>query len=576
MLGDSEGLNLLNYYFHDFTSTGMPRGSLLSSFISEKNVQKYNSKRYHFYGQLLQSLTNPNTSEVVDAILRIYGSTKNRREEIEERSRELASALNYLLSTPEKTASSSSAQQPDILPKTAELLNSITISNTEKTDLGELIEFIDKVQKVVSSQNNNTEQSELENNSLVKLLMNDFTKLKTYIQDDTNNTNYKNISDDNITDFDNLIKNNNIQKILDNIVLKAAAPQQSVSPTSSLFSMYKDIINSQKTDTVKRDEIQQLIQNNLAHLKTLLITIPDEINDLKNIVILPAAKISSFDKFPFLKKLTTQLAKNPLTSKEIELVKTVQKGGTPTPQELFNTSMDTLQTVMKNVKNLKKSANIDEAAKERQKEALGNKMLFGLFNKPQTDVIQQFNDDNKTSKFTEYIEELENAKTNAEKENVIIKYKNNPLTSPDNDAITSTDRIIFIAGTFILRAISIFVMQWGVNTSFVRSFKDAYLLYLGAYIGLFLMWFFLTNSSKDIIVFRLIFWYLSWNPHGIGRCFVHILLNLIVLPVPFIIKSEDSATESILSFEEKRKIIYNVSTFTFITWVLTSAVATQY
>lgn len=158
-------------------------------------------------------------------------------------------------------------------------------------------------------------------------------------------------------------------------------------------------------------------------------------------------------------------------------------------------------------------------------------------------------------------------------------YENDPILSPKNTEITAVDRIIFIATIFVVRAIALFMVEWALNSYMVTKFSSAFFLYIGIYIALFLLIVFLANASKEQLFFRMLFYYLSSNPHGYGRTIMHVALHVILFPVPFVV-SERSDVSKIKSeyptFEERRAIYRTVSTITFIIWILAAVIAIRF
>lgn len=172
--------------------------------------------------------------------------------------------------------------------------------------------------------------------------------------------------------------------------------------------------------------------------------------------------------------------------------------------------------------------------------------------------------------------------TEHEQENILSRYMNDPIISPENMKITSTDRIIFIAGTFIIRGLTLFIVQWGVNTYMIQNFKKAFLFYVMTYLSIFVLWVLLANASQKVKVFRLMFFYLCINPHGLGRIMMHMLIQLLLLPVPFIINdpsnpiTPEAEVQTALTIEQRQDIMATISNFTFLLWILTSAIALNY
>lgn len=159
---------------------------------------------------------------------------------------------------------------------------------------------------------------------------------------------------------------------------------------------------------------------------------------------------------------------------------------------------------------------------------------------------------------------------------LIPEFYGDPILSPNNEKLTATDRIIFIAMTFVIRAVSLYIVEWAVNTYMVKSFQDAFKLYLVCYLSLFTLWVIMVNSSKTLF-FKLLFYYVSTDPHGMGRIIIHLFVQLMILPVPLIVKSKGfEYTEEEYTYEKRRNTMSILSNFTFFIWAITSIIATQY
>lgn len=165
--------------------------------------------------------------------------------------------------------------------------------------------------------------------------------------------------------------------------------------------------------------------------------------------------------------------------------------------------------------------------------------------------------------------------TDEEKERILDEYNNHVTFSSDNEKITATDRVIFIAVTFVWRGLALFVVQWALNAYMIRNFNQALMLYIATYLGLFLLWVLLTNAADGIFLFKLLFYYVSVNPHGYGRILIHALLQLLMIPIPSIINNNKNA-EVPFTFEESRRIFKAISSFTMFMWLFTSLVAVKY
>lgn len=158
----------------------------------------------------------------------------------------------------------------------------------------------------------------------------------------------------------------------------------------------------------------------------------------------------------------------------------------------------------------------------------------------------------------------------------IERYKKDPIFSPEIEKVTMTDRVIFIAATYIIRAISMFMLEWAVHTNFVNTFVKGFSLYFGVYICIFLLLYILTNAKEDDEIFRMIFYYIytkSEDGQGVVRILLHLLCILMLIPIPFVVREYREFEKDSMTFVEKRTILNGVSRFTMYVWILTSIVA---
>lgn len=159
---------------------------------------------------------------------------------------------------------------------------------------------------------------------------------------------------------------------------------------------------------------------------------------------------------------------------------------------------------------------------------------------------------------------------------LLATFYSDPILSPSNEALTATDRIIFIAMTFVLRAVALYIVEWAVNTYMVKSFQNAFKLYLICYLSLFTLWVVMVNSSNKLFL-KMLFYYISTDPHGLGRILVHVFIQLMILPVPLIVKTKGfEYTQEEYTYEQRRKTMSILNNFTFFIWAITSIIATQY
>ena len=175
-----------------------------------------------------------------------------------------------------------------------------------------------------------------------------------------------------------------------------------------------------------------------------------------------------------------------------------------------------------------------------------------------------------------------------------IYYKYKDDVNPENLKITTIDRIIFIATTFIIRFITLMIIEWGLSTNLINNFYRAFLYYCFIYLLFFVFIVMLVNvvvhyplmelySSMKIISIPNLFYYFYIYTNGYLRLLIHIFLIIIILFIPYIInidkinfiKSEEKKANISYDYDKKKKILDSISIFSFIIWILTSIIASK-
>jgi hypothetical protein len=192
-----------------------------------------------------------------------------------------------------------------------------------------------------------------------------------------------------------------------------------------------------------------------------------------------------------------------------------------------------------------------------------------------------------------------NEKSNKSKSEMIKKlqpiyYKYKDDISPENLKITIIDRVIFIITTFIIRYITLMIIDWGLSTNIINNFYRAFLYYCLIYLLFFVFIVMLVNvivhyplmelySSMKIISIPNLFYYFYIYTNGYMRLLIHIFLILTILFIPYVInidkinfiKSEEKKTNISYDYDKKKKILDSISIFSFIIWILTSIIASK-
>lgn len=175
---------------------------------------------------------------------------------------------------------------------------------------------------------------------------------------------------------------------------------------------------------------------------------------------------------------------------------------------------------------------------------------------------------------------------------IYTKYKDN--INPTNLEIKMIDRIIFIATTYIIRFITLMIIEWGLSTNLINNFYRAFLYYCLIYLLFFVFIIMIVNvivhyplmelySSMKIIDIPNLFYYFYIYTNGYIRLLIHILIIILLLFIPYIInidkinfiKSEEKKINISYDYEKKRKILESISIFSFIIWILTSIIASK-
>ena len=172
------------------------------------------------------------------------------------------------------------------------------------------------------------------------------------------------------------------------------------------------------------------------------------------------------------------------------------------------------------------------------------------------------------------------------------KYKDD--VNPDKLKIKLIDRVIFIATTFLIRYITLMIIEWGLSTNLINNFYRAFLYYCFIYLLFFIFIVMLVNvivhyplmelySSMRIISIPNLFYYFYIYTNGYLRLLIHIFLIIIILFIPYIInidkinfiKSEEKKSNISYDYDKKKKILDAISIFSFIIWILTSIIASK-
>lgn len=141
--------------------------------------------------------------------------------------------------------------------------------------------------------------------------------------------------------------------------------------------------------------------------------------------------------------------------------------------------------------------------------------------------------------------------------------------------VNMNDRFVFVAVTYVVRMVCLFMIDWAVSTNMLDNFKDAFLYYIGLYC-LMIVFITFVVSNNDIGV-QMLLYYMNTEANGYSRIILHLFVVFLLLPIMYIIKeSSVNSQVNTTDYEYKARISQSLSTFTMISWMLTSAIALRF
>jgi len=199
-------------------------------------------------------------------------------------------------------------------------------------------------------------------------------------------------------------------------------------------------------------------------------------------------------------------------------------------------------------------------------------------------------------KYSRKIEKILDNKTDKE-DTKISKYKDilneiDTVIDPIKTLkVTREDKILFIVISFIIRIISIAIVNWTINNNNINTFEKGILLYSSIYLLLMFIIAMIVNitykyGTNDIMYgntgfsfFANSLYYFYFIPGGDfkrnGRIFIHSLFIIIFTLIPFVLKPKDDNNID-YDFRKKREVINLINKYTFVVWIFTSILAINY
>ena len=182
----------------------------------------------------------------------------------------------------------------------------------------------------------------------------------------------------------------------------------------------------------------------------------------------------------------------------------------------------------------------------------------------------------------EYLDELKkfninNVKTQSYKDlrKNLYRIKNNEYF--EDIKITNEDIYTFIATTYVLRVISLYITMWFIQIEIVKDVESVIVAYILTYILLFILIYTFVNLSDNQLDTSKSFLYYFYSRVNFSytRFIVHLGLLLLLIIIPFVIRTIDkeSASYKHISDTEKRYLYTFITNMSTIVWVILSIIA---
>ena len=156
--------------------------------------------------------------------------------------------------------------------------------------------------------------------------------------------------------------------------------------------------------------------------------------------------------------------------------------------------------------------------------------------------------------------------------------ENHPFFSPQNADISMMDRIVFIAITYIFRLMTLFLVDWALNSRMVATFEQAFFMYTLTYILLFTICVLLVNvgnmEDDENMAFKLLFYYMNTEINGYARIAGHVIAQMSLIPIMLIVRNKSLPLDD--TFEQRRSIFRVLSNLTLFLWAMTSVLAIRF
>lgn len=211
------------------------------------------------------------------------------------------------------------------------------------------------------------------------------------------------------------------------------------------------------------------------------------------------------------------------------------------------------------------------------------------------DTITDFDKRRFLDKFTKKYDKInENDKISSDVKinqykDILNDIENDETISVKKLEVSKEDKIIFIAITFIIRLISLSLIEWSLNINMINNFTNAFVLYTFIYLILLFIIITITNLTYNYKFFSLYddsnvalpsllyyFYFTTEDYNTYLKILVHIGLILLLMVIPFIIKTEEYDKDLLFDYEQKSKLKKLLNNITLFIWLFTSIVAVKF
>ena len=165
-----------------------------------------------------------------------------------------------------------------------------------------------------------------------------------------------------------------------------------------------------------------------------------------------------------------------------------------------------------------------------------------------------------------------------EKDTILDSIIEHPIYGPKEYKTSTTDVAIFCALTYIIRGISLYLVDWALSTAMISTLTETFFLYIVIYWIIFGLMCILINTNIESTnggfanPFKAIFFYLNTDINSSTRIWVHLLIQIILFPIIIFIHdgSEDPDKNS---YKKQKSILFLVSNLSLLMWFLSSIIA---